>query len=467
MNRKNFSIHLMIAAILIALAAILGQIRHLESTIKVNKEIEHKLKKSMLQPLARTKMETEPEVLVRFRSDVSISDVRKIVSKHNDRIEDQIESIKNLFSIDDLDGLTPEEVAEEYRRLDEVLYAEPNYEIKIDYRDNEPFDTPTLPNDPYFPDQWALNNTGQGGGKTKADINILKAWQKSRGSEEIVVAVLDTGVDYTHPDLAENIWLRPDYIPQYKDEELGVINDLRGFNAVDNFADPMDDNGHGTHCAGIIGAVGNNGIGITGVNWKVKIMPLKFLDRYGLGSTKNAIEAINYAIDRKQKGVNIRVISASWGSGMYSKALEDAIRAAGEVGILFVAASGNSSSNIDSRPHYPASYNLSNVISVAALDRNGELASFSNYGPKSAHIAAPGKDIISTWIEEGFQQLSGTSMATPHVAGAAALILSIYPDLPSEKVRQKILNSAEKSDSLKGKVSTGGQLNVGKALGVS
>lgn len=467
MNRKNFSIHLMIAAILIVLAAMLGQIRQLESTIKVNKEIEHKLKKSMLQPLARTKMETEPEVLVRFRSDVSISDVRKIVSKHNDRIEDQIESIKNLFSIDDLDGLTPEEVAEEYRRLDEVLYAEPNYEIKIDYRDNEPFDTPTLPNDPYFPDQWALNDTGQGGGKTKADINILKAWQKSRGSEEIVVAVLDTGVDYTHPDLAENIWLRPDYIPQYKDEELGVINDLRGFNAVDNFADPMDDNGHGTHCAGIIGAVGNNGIGITGVNWKVKIMPLKFLDRYGLGSTKNAIEAINYAIDRKQKGVNIRVISASWGSGMYSKALEDAIRAAGEVGILFVAASGNSSSNIDSRPHYPASYNLSNVISVAALDRNGELASFSNYGPKSVHIAAPGKDIISTWIEEGFQQLSGTSMATPHVAGAAALILSIYPDLPSEKVRQKILNSAEKSDSLKGKVSTGGQLNVGKALGVS
>lgn len=464
MNRKNFWIHFTVAVVLIITAAILGQIRRWELNIRIQNENSARIQK--LTTVNRTKKESEPEVLVKFRQDVSLSEIKRIVAELNDRIEDELEFTKNLFSIDDLDGLNAEEVAEEYRKMSGlVLYAEPNYEIKIE---NSPktFLGNFLPNDPLFHQQWALHNTGQKGGKPQADINILKVWEKVKWKEEVVVAVLDTGIDYTHPDLTKNIWLRPDSIPQYKDDELGVINDLRGFNAVDNLSDPMDDNGHGTHCAGIIGAEGNNRFGIAGLNWKIKIMPLKFLGRTGSGSVKNAIEAINYAIDRKQKGVNISAINASWGSMNRSKALEEAIRAAAEVGILFVAAAGNNSSNNDIRPHYPASYALTNVISVAALDRNDDLASFSNYGQKTVHIAAPGKEIISTWLNQDFREASGTSMAAPHVAGAAALILSLEPDIPVDKLKQRILTSAEKIASLKGKVSSGGKLNVSKAAGI-
>jgi len=276
--------------------------------------------------------------------------------------------------------------------------------------------------------------------------------------------VLDSGVDYNHADLASNMWTRPDSIPEYQDAELGSVDDFYGFDAEDA-ADPMDDNGHGTHCAGVIGAEADNGEGIAGINWKVEIMPLKFLGRGGFGSTKNAIEAINYVIDRKKAGVNVRVISASWGSTSKSKALEDVIRKAGEEGILFVAAAGNDSSNNDKRPHYPSNYNLPNVISVAALDRNDDLAKFSNYGEKTVHIAAPGKDIVSTWLGQAYREASGTSMAAPQISGVAGLILSMNPKISVEKLREKILKSVDKLDSLKGKIESGGRINAAKAVG--
>ena len=226
----------------------------------------------------------------------------------------------------------------------------------------------------------------------------------------------------------------------------------------------MDDNGHGTHCAGIIGAEGDNDQGIAGINWKVRIMPLKFLGKGGFGTTKDAIEAINYAVDRKRNGVNVRVISASWGSTSYSKALEDSIRAAGEAGILFVAAAGNNSTDNDKRPHYPSNYNLPNVISVAALDRNDQLASFSNFGVKTVHIAAPGKEIVSTWLNDAFREASGTSMATPYVSGTAALILAGEPTLSVDKLRERLLKSVDKLEVLNGKIESGGRLNAAKAL---
>ncbi|MCA1589718.1 MAG: S8 family serine peptidase, partial [Acidobacteria bacterium] len=273
------------------------------------------------------------------------------------------------------------------------------------------------------------------------------------------------GVDYTHEDLVSNMWLRPENLPQYTDDELGTFNDVRGFDADANAPDPMDDNGHGTHCAGIVGAEGNNEKGVAGINWNVKIMPLKFLGRGGFGSTKNAIEAINYAIDRKQKGVNVRVISASWGSTQYSRALEDAIRAAGEQGILFVAAAGNSSTDNDRRAHYPSNYKLPNVISVAALDRTDSLASFSNYGAKSVHIAAPGREILSTWLNDEYREASGTSMATPYVSGVAALVLASEPKLTVDQLRGRLLKSVDALDSLSGKIVAGGRLNASKALG--
>jgi len=471
MNRSNIWIRIGIVGVLIVTAAVLGQIRRWQSKPLVNIEVDHPAA-SKPSVRGRSFEETQPEVLVRFKEGSAMHQIKKIAGRLNDRIEDEIESVKGLIAIDDLDNADPEMVAAEYRRMPEVLYAEPVFNIELDdpgqarsYRDlvkREPADE--IPNDPQFGEQWALNNLGQDGGKERADIDALKAWTKTKGSEEVVVAVLDTGVDYSHRDLASNMWMRPESVPQYIDDELGVFNDLQGFDATNNVSDPMDDNGHGTHCAGIVGAEGNNNEGIAGVNWNVQIMPLKFLGRGGFGTTKDAIEAINYAIDRKQKGVNVRVISASWGSTTYSKALEDAIRAAGEQGILFVAAAGNASTDNDKRPHYPSNYDLPNVLSVAALDRTDSLASFSNFGAKTVHVAAPGREIVSTWLNDSYREASGTSMATPHVSGIAALIIAAEPNISVEKLRERLLRSTDKIDSLGGKVVAGGRLNAAKAL---
>ena len=475
MNRNNIWIHICIAVVLITMAAVWGQIRRWQSH-KVSVSTE-KSAKTTPKPVApkRSNSEKEPEVLVKFRPGVSLNDIKKIAEKNNDRLEDEIETVKGLVSIDDLDNADAKKVAEQYAQMsDLVVYAEPNFEIKLSDPANtvapvSDFDAseydPAMPNDPMFAEQWALNNTGQNGGKEKAHVDALKAWLKTKGSNKVVVAVLDTGVDFTHGDLISNIWFRPDNIPQYTDDELGTFNDEKGFNAQDNISDPMDDNGHGTHCAGIIGAEGNNDKGIAGINWNVQIMPLKFLGRGGFGSTKDAIEAINYAVDRKQKGVNIRVISASWGSTQYSKALEDSIRAANEAGILFVAAAGNDGSSNDRRPHYPSNYDLPNVISVAAMDRNDQMASFSNFGVKTVHIAAPGKDILSTWLNDQYREASGTSMATPYVSGVAGLLLAAEPDLTVAKLRERLLKSVDKLDNLTDKVQSGGRLNAAKALG--
>ncbi len=473
MNRKNIWIHFGIAAIIVTMAAVLGQLDRWKSGLRPAMSETRDLKRSAARPttVKLDRADSEPEVLVRFKPNVTKSQIDRLVGRNNDRIEDKLELVRGLKSIDDLDNADPETVASEYRALtDLVEYAEPNFRIEVDLPEFREvaaaLDAPVSgPNDPHFADQWALNNDGTTGGKKGAHIDALKAWSKTKGSEDIVIAVLDTGVDYTHPDLRNNMWIRPDNIPQYSDEQLGTFNDRYGFDATSNISDPMDDNGHGTHCAGVIGAEADNQLGIAGINWKAKIMPLKFLGRGGFGTTKDAIEAINYAVDRKQKGVNVRIISASWGSTLYSKALEDAIRAAGEQGILFVAAAGNSSTDNDKRKHYPSNYDLPNVISVAALDKGDLLASFSNYGAKTVHVAAPGKDIVSTWLREAYREASGTSMATPHVAGIAALILAAEPDLTVEELRERILSSGDPIDTLKGKIVSGGRLNAATALG--
>lgn len=476
MNRKNIWIHIGIAVIVIGAAALFGEINKWQSSNHDDLTIPAETEAAR-QPVAveRTSAENEPEVLVRFRAGVTLPEIKRITAKNNDTIEDEIENVNNLYSIDDLDNLTAETVAQQYGEMtDLVEYAEPNFEIRLDDPAGSPStndllprtndEQASVPNDPMFEEQWALSNSGQNGGKENADIGALKAWLKTQGSEDVVVAVLDSGVDYAHQDLVENIWFRPNNIPAYEDDELGVIDDENGYNADTNSGDPMDQNGHGTHCAGIIGASGNNGKGISGVNWKVQIMPLKFMGSGGFGTTKNAIEAINYAIERKKAGVNVRVINASWGSTLYSKALEDAIRAAGEQGILFIAAAGNNGTDNDKRPHYPSNYDLPNVISVAALDRGDGLASFSNFGVKTVHIAAPGKDILSTWLNDQYREASGTSMATPQVAGVAALIVANQPDITVAELRKQLLNSVDKLDILNGKVENSGRLNASKAL---
>jgi subtilisin family serine protease len=474
MNRQNFLGHLALALTLILLAAFVGQMRRWQKGHVAPSSGERAVAERVEELRPAREQREASEVIVRFRPGTTPAQIERVTERLGDRVEDIYENVKGYAAIRDGDGLDAQVVADQYLTQAEVEFAEPNFQIEaypeIPSGAHDALNQPpaTGPNDPLLGEQWALINSGQREGKTNADISAMQAWlQKSTGSEGVVVAVLDSGVDYTHPDLLNNIWIRPASVAPYTDEQLGTIEDEHGYNAVDNNGDPMDDNGHGTHCAGIIGAEGNNSLGISGVNWKVQIMPLKFMNAGGSGTTKDAIEAINYVIERKKAGVNVRIISASWGSTMRSSGLEDAIRKAGEAGILFVAAAGNSSVSNDRTPHYPSSYPLPNVVSVAALDRRDTLASFSNYGPKSVHIAAPGKEILSTWLDNEFKEASGTSMATPVVAGVAALVLSVEEKLTVEELRERLLKSVDPIDSLQGKIQTGGRINAARALGVA
>jgi thermitase len=485
MNRHKFTVHLALAVALVLLAAIVGQVRRWDwgsgtkpqpdAREEVSAPEQDESEAAELGEESGDGEEAGParaEVLVRFKPGTTEERIQADAARLHDRVEDEIESVEGLTVVEDLNGETAEEVVRDYASLPEVEYAEPNEVIRVeppaDSGNNSPRVYPEFeggPNDPLLAEQWGLVNTGQRDGKAQADISALAAWSKTHGSRKVVVAVLDSGVDYTHSDLVNNMWHRPDDMEMYFDKQLGVIDDYNGFSALDEARDPMDENGHGTHCAGIVGAEGDNNEGIAGVNWQVEIMPLKFMGKGGFGTTKDAIEAINYVISRKGDGVNVRVISASWGSRQKSKALEDVIRKAGDSDILFVAAAGNDSADADRSPHYPSGYKLPNVISVAALDRRDQLASFSNYGAKSVHLAAPGKEILSTWLDNGYEEHSGTSMATPFVAGVAALVLSVEPNLSVKELRERLFNTVDKLDTLQGKVVTGGRVNAARAVG--
>ncbi|HVF22548.1 MAG TPA: S8 family peptidase [Pyrinomonadaceae bacterium] len=468
MNRNNFLIHLALAIVLILIAAFAGQLnrwrKEWKTRVRVMPVAEKKRPSTAADiALAESRIPGRPELLVKFKSGVSPRTIEELTARFHDHVEDRIENAPGWASIDDLDDVNPYLAVAQYLGQPEVEYAEPNFEIQLPEFTKELL--PVIhPTDPRFEDQWALANSGQRGGTVGADISAMRAWATTIGSDKVVVAVLDSGVDYMHEDLAPNMWKRPASVAPYRDEDLGTIDDENGFNAVDNAADPMDENGHGTHCAGIIGAEGGNDIGITGVNWKIRIMPLKFMNAGGFGTTKDAVEAINYVIDRKKAGVNVRIISASWGSTQKSRALEDVIRKAYENDILFVAASGNATTNNDRSPHYPSSYNVPNVVSVAALDRHDQLARFSNWGVKSVAIAAPGVDILSTWLGNQYEEKSGTSMATPVVSGVAALIVSKNQRISVDELKKRLLAAVDPLPVLKGKVATGGRVNAARAL---
>src|SRR4028119_1640898 len=319
----------------------------------------------------------------------------------------------------------------------------------------------TTPNDPGYPLLWGLNNTGQTGGKPDADIDAPEAWDIQTGNQNTVIGVIDTGVDYTHPDLVGNIWTNPGETAGdgIDNDRNGYIDDVRGWDFAYNDNDPMDVDGHGTHVSGTIAGKGNNSVGVTGVAWNAKIMPLRFLDDSGSGSTSNAILAINYAT---AKGV--KLTNNSWGGGGYSQALYDAINTAGQQGALFIAAAGNSSLNNDIIPAYPASYNLSNIISVASTTRTDGLSIFSNYGATSVDLGAPGSEIYSTTPGGNYDTYSGTSMASPHVTGAAALVWSQNPTWTAQEVKNRLLQTTDPISALRGKTVSGGRLNINTAL---
>ncbi|HST23347.1 MAG TPA: S8 family peptidase [Blastocatellia bacterium] len=368
-------------------------------------------------------------------------------------------------------ALSVEQAVQRAQKDPRVEYAEPNYLLEA---------ANTVPNDVFFGAMWGLSNGDSlfSGAQTAADISATRAWDITTGSDDLVVAVIDTGAKLSHPDLSPNAWVNPRENPNngVDDDGNGFVDDKNGWNFYDKNKDVFQsasDDLHGTHVAGTIGAVGNNGEGTTGVAWHVKLMSLKFLGgSKGSGSTSNAIKAINYVIDQKNRGTNVRVINASWGDGSDSQSLREAIAAAGNVGIVFVCAAGNGGSDgfgddIDEIPDFPAGYStsLDNVISVAAIDSGDNLAGFSNFGHSSVTVAAPGVGIWSTVPDvREYAPISGTSMASPHVAGIVALMLSNKPSLTPKQVRDIIVSTAEPTTALASKIVSSGRVSAYNAL---
>jgi len=317
---------------------------------------------------------------------------------------------------------------------------------------NNAYFSSAVPNDPLFSNQYASGL-----------MSLPQAWDKTTGSSGVIALIVDTGVLYTHPDIAENMWVNPGEVAGdgIDNDGNGYIDDRHGINAILNTGDPLDDNGHGTHCAGIIGGRGNNGVGITGVAWNTKIAAAKFLSSSGSGSLSNAIKAINYGTALRRAGNRVVVSSNSWGGGSYSATLAAAIQASADAGILFVAAAGNAASNNDLTPSYPASYTNDNVISVASTTSSGALSSFSNYGATSVDIAAPGSSILSSYLNDSYAYLSGTSMAAPQVSGVALLAQSICSGtLSYQQVKNSILSSGTVYPGLSGQVQTSAIVNA-------
>ncbi len=338
-----------------------------------------------------------------------------------------------------------------------VVYAEPDYLVHT---------LETFPNDPTFSNLWGMHNTGQTGGTPDADIDAPEAWDIFTGSSSVVLASIDTGVDYNHVDLAVNMWKNiAEYggTPGVDDDGNGYVDDIYGIDAYNHDSDPWDDNGHGTHTSGTMGAVGDNGIGVAGVNWDVQIMALKFLSGGGSGATSDAIECVQYMTDMKTTyGVTVVASNNSWGGGGFSQALKDAIEASNDAGIMFVAAAGNDSTDNDVYPHYPSNYDLDGIIAVTATDHND--AQYYNYGATSVDLGAPGRSVHSTIPGDGYASYNGTLMASPHVAGAVGMLMAYNPSATLAEVKAAIMDGTDLIPSLAGITVSEGRLNLAGAL---
>ncbi len=407
----------------------------------------------------------EGELLVKFKS--SSRAANQLVGA---TVTKSVKIVQNLEYVKLPEGLSVKDAIIMYMSNPEVQYAEPNYIRRAAL---------TSPNDPYFKDQWGLINLGlYANGTPDADIDAPEAWDISTGNDNVVIAVLDTGIDYHHSDLILNIWNNSgetNCTNNVDNDGNGYRDDCLGWDFVNNDNDPMDDNMHGTHVAGIIGALGNNGTGITGVMWNVRLMPVKVLDANGAGDDIDLINGIEYAVDN-----GAHVINASWGGyGAFSWSLYEAISAANTAGVLFVAAAGNGElggdgigDNNDLTPFYPASYSryLPNIISVAATDQDDIRVPFSNYGTNTVHVAAPGVYILSTIPQNLYSDMSdkefldGTSMAAPHVSGLAGLLMSYYTNASPSQIRGMILRYVDKKPSLIDWIFTGGRINAYSAI---
>ncbi|HKQ37342.1 MAG TPA: S8 family serine peptidase, partial [Verrucomicrobiae bacterium] len=355
-------------------------------------------------------------------------------------------------------GQTEEEALARLRQRADVITAEPNYLFRLRVAG-----TNNIPNDPRFNEQWAFSKVG-----------ATNAWALTSGSSNVVVAVLDTGIRYTHEDLAANMWRNPGEIPGngIDDDGNGYVDDVFGIDPVNDDSDPIDQpvgfTYHGTACSSIIGAVGNNGRGIAGMNWSVRLMALRVAAASNFISSAWAAEAFEYVVMMKQRGVNVRVTSNSYGiDDAPSQALRDAIDAAGNAGIVSVFASGNASRNVDITCDYPTCFRLPSMINVAATDASDVLASFSNYGATNVDLAAPGVNIL---VADGSgtntynPSFTGTSAACPVVAGAAALLAGAYPSATVADIKTALMQTVDFLTSLTNKMVSHGRLNIGRAI---
>jgi thermitase len=348
-------------------------------------------------------------------------------------------------------SIDPAQALQQFKSSPLVVYAEPDSTLKVaDTADTLPTVAPSYPTNPAFGQQWGLNSPGN------MDIDAPEAWSVTTGNPSTIVAVIDTGVDLTNPAFAGRLWVNP--------TASRPRATVFGWNFVSNNGNVQDKNGHGTHVSGILAATGNNGQNVVGVDWHAQIMPLKILDSTGSGSLDAAVSAVYFAADH-----GARVINASWGSSASDLALADAIRYADQKGVVFVNAAGNDGVNNDIVPTYPGSYRTPNTLVVAATDQNGGLAPFSNYGPQTVDLAAPGVAILSTYPRSlgGHATLSGTSMATPFVSGVVSLLAGLHPNWTAEQLVQRVLATTKPLPSLAGKMVTGGIVDAAQAVGVA
>lgn len=400
------------------------------------------------------------QLVVKFKDGFSVNVASEVGALGGSVVDTLAQGTVSVLSFSGFNKVSLLEIAKRLQANPAVEYVEANQIYRIN----------KLPNDPKFDQLFAMNNLGENGGVVDADIDAPEAWELTTGSKDTLVAIIDTGVDYSHRDLRSNYWTNPgesglDAEGRDKtsngidDDGNGFVDDWRGWDFKNNDNDPMDDNKHGTHCAGTIGASGDDGFGVVGVAWNVSLVGVKFLGADGSGTLVDAVKSIDYV-----SAIGADISSNSWGGGGFSQAMEDAISRNREAGVLFIAAAGNASKNNDVQPAYPASYELDNVISVASTTKTDALSYFSNYGLNSVDIAAPGSDILSTVPGQGHATLSGTSMATPHVSGVAALVKSAYPDESFAFIRNRILKSADPILSAAGNVATGGRLNAYDAV---